>query len=134
MLMRLRSTEAWVVLIVTLIPQVFPIRHALRKSNSTFANSRSRSGHVHLPGEELGPGLRGDYNSAYKGRGYVDHSARMPSNSSTSDLPLNDIMMKQDIQIKSEYTTSRVVERTPSKAHSPSRSTSDNEDYIVHDH
>ena len=41
---------------------------------------------------------------------------------STSDLPLNDIMMKQDVQIKREYTTAHVMEMPTTNSHSRSRS------------
>jgi len=116
------SAEFEVVLIVTLIPATYPIRHAFYKRTTIYPTTRSRSGHVHLSGDELGPGIRGDHKSAYKGRSYVEHELDQPGGS-TSNLPLNDILRKQDIQIKREYTTAHIVEMpTTSNSHSRSRS------------
>lgn len=117
-----------------MIPPTFPIRHAFDKKTSSYdASSRGRSGHVHLSDTELGSGLRGDYRSAFKSRGYVDHSVNIPGNESTVNLPNNAIMMKQDVQIKTEYTTTQVVEKSTSRSvsHTPSKRSSENYDSEV---
>lgn len=96
--------EMWVVIIVALVPPTYPlVKSIVEGTRSTNAYSHGKPDYFDHDG--FSNGLRGDKKSVMKGRGYVDQSLQSyPEESSTTNLPDNCIMMKQEVYSQKDTT------------------------------